>query len=56
MQGESSAERVGSSGPDLQSKQWKLLKPRKALRGGISGAFLEPLVRFCQHLASIAHV
>ena len=25
--------------------------PQKALRGGISGAFLEPLVRFCQFLA-----
>ena len=26
-------------------------EPQKALRGGISGAFLEPLVRFCQLLA-----
>ena len=29
----------------------QVASPQKALRGGISGAFLEPLVRFCQLLA-----
>ena len=30
--------------------------PQEALRGVIRWTFLEPLGRFCQHLARIAHV